>query len=52
MVFPQTFASSPDLVKSLEAPGGIGEPVTSCVMPALTDAIVRDRQAHQEATRR
>jgi DNA-binding winged helix-turn-helix (wHTH) protein len=27
------------LVKSLEAPGGIGEPVTSCVMPALTNAI-------------
>ena len=28
-----------DLVKSLEAPGGIGEPGTSCVMPALTNAI-------------
>jgi isoquinoline 1-oxidoreductase subunit beta len=27
------------LVKSQEAPGGIGEPVTSCVMPALTNAI-------------
>jgi isoquinoline 1-oxidoreductase subunit beta len=27
------------LVKSLEAPGGIGEPGTSCVMPALTNAI-------------
>jgi len=28
-----------DLVKNLEAPGGIGEPGTSCVMPALTNAI-------------
>ena len=28
-----------DLLKSLEAPGGIGEPGTSCVMPALTNAI-------------
>jgi isoquinoline 1-oxidoreductase beta subunit len=27
------------LVKSLESPGGIGEPGTSCVMPALTNAI-------------
>jgi len=27
------------LVKSLEAPGGTGEPGTSCVMPALTNAI-------------
>ncbi|HKA43939.1 MAG TPA: molybdopterin cofactor-binding domain-containing protein, partial [Burkholderiales bacterium] len=27
------------LVKSREAPGGIGEPGTSCVMPALTNAI-------------
>jgi isoquinoline 1-oxidoreductase beta subunit len=27
------------LVKSMEAPGGIGEPGTSCVMPALTSAI-------------
>jgi len=27
------------LVKSLDAPGGIGEPGTSCVMPALTNAI-------------
>jgi CO/xanthine dehydrogenase Mo-binding subunit len=27
------------LVKSTEAPGGIGEPGTSCVMPALTNAI-------------
>jgi isoquinoline 1-oxidoreductase beta subunit len=27
------------LVKSVEAPGGIGEPGTSCVMPALTNAI-------------
>jgi isoquinoline 1-oxidoreductase beta subunit len=27
------------LVNSLEAPGGIGEPGTSCVMPALTNAI-------------
>ena len=27
------------LVKNLEAPGGIGEPGTSCVMPALTNAI-------------
>ena len=27
------------VVKSLEAPGGIGEPGTSCVMPALTNAI-------------
>jgi len=27
------------LVKSLEAPGGIGEPGTSCLMPALTNAI-------------
>jgi len=28
-----------DLVKNLEAPGGIGEPGTSCVMPALTNAV-------------
>ncbi len=28
-----------DLVKSSEAPGGIGEPGTSCVMPALTNAV-------------
>ena len=28
-----------DLVQSREAPGGIGEPGTSCVMPALTNAI-------------
>lgn len=28
-----------DLVQNLEAPGGIGEPGTSCVMPALTNAI-------------
>jgi isoquinoline 1-oxidoreductase subunit beta len=27
------------LVKSAEAPGGIGEPGTSCLMPALTNAI-------------
>jgi isoquinoline 1-oxidoreductase beta subunit len=27
------------LVNSREAPGGIGEPGTSCVMPALTNAI-------------
>jgi isoquinoline 1-oxidoreductase beta subunit len=27
------------LVKSSEAPGGIGEPGTSCVMPALTNAV-------------
>jgi isoquinoline 1-oxidoreductase beta subunit len=27
------------LVKSLDGPGGIGEPGTSCVMPALTNAI-------------
>jgi len=27
------------LVKSMQAPGGIGEPGTSCVMPALTNAI-------------
>jgi isoquinoline 1-oxidoreductase beta subunit len=27
------------LVKTSEAPGGIGEPGTSCVMPALTNAI-------------
>jgi isoquinoline 1-oxidoreductase subunit beta len=27
------------LVKSTEAPGGMGEPGTSCVMPALTNAI-------------
>jgi CO/xanthine dehydrogenase Mo-binding subunit len=27
------------LVKNLEAPGGIGEPGTSCLMPALTNAI-------------
>jgi isoquinoline 1-oxidoreductase subunit beta len=27
------------LVKSTEAPGGIGEPGTSCVMPALTNAV-------------
>jgi isoquinoline 1-oxidoreductase beta subunit len=27
------------LVNSLEAPGGIGEPGTACVMPALTNAI-------------
>jgi isoquinoline 1-oxidoreductase beta subunit len=30
---------SVDLVKNLEAPGGMGEPGTSCVMPALTNAI-------------
>jgi len=28
-----------ELVKSTEAPGGIGEPGTSCLMPALTNAI-------------
>jgi len=28
-----------DLVKSGDPPGGIGEPGTSCVMPALTNAI-------------
>ena len=27
------------LVQSGEAPGGIGEPGTSCLMPALTNAI-------------
>jgi isoquinoline 1-oxidoreductase beta subunit len=27
------------LVQSTEAPGGIGEPGTSCMMPALTNAI-------------
>jgi isoquinoline 1-oxidoreductase beta subunit len=27
------------LVKSAEAPGGVGEPGTSCVMPALTNAV-------------
>ena len=27
------------LVKSAESPGGIGEPGTSCVMPALTNAV-------------
>lgn len=27
------------LLKSMEAPGGIGEPGTSCVMPALTNAV-------------
>jgi len=27
------------LVKNVEAPGGIGEPGTSCVMPALTNAV-------------
>jgi len=27
------------LMKSMQAPGGIGEPGTSCVMPALTNAI-------------
>jgi len=27
------------LVKNLEEPGGIGEPGTSCVMPALTNAV-------------
>jgi isoquinoline 1-oxidoreductase beta subunit len=27
------------LIKSSEAPGGIGEPGTSCVMPALTNAV-------------
>jgi isoquinoline 1-oxidoreductase beta subunit len=27
------------LVKSSEGPGGIGEPGTSCAMPALTNAI-------------
>jgi isoquinoline 1-oxidoreductase beta subunit len=31
------------IVKSLEAPGGIGEPGTSCVMPALTNAIFAAR---------
>ena len=28
-----------DIVKSSERPGGIGDPATSCVMPALTNAI-------------
>jgi isoquinoline 1-oxidoreductase beta subunit len=28
-----------DLVQSAESPGGIGEPGTSCVMPALTNAV-------------
>jgi isoquinoline 1-oxidoreductase beta subunit len=28
-----------ELVKSAEAPGGIGEPGTSCLMPALTNAV-------------
>lgn len=27
------------LIKSSEAPGGIGEPGTSCIMPALTNAV-------------
>jgi isoquinoline 1-oxidoreductase beta subunit len=27
------------LMKSVEAPGGVGEPATSCVMPALTNAV-------------
>jgi len=27
------------LIKSVEAPGGVGEPATSCVMPALTNAV-------------
>ena len=31
------------LIKSAEAPGGIGEPGTSCVMPALTNAIYAAR---------
>ncbi|MFL6664508.1 MAG: molybdopterin cofactor-binding domain-containing protein, partial [Rhizobacter sp.] len=31
------------LVKSAEDPGGIGEPGTSCVMPALTNAVFAAR---------
>jgi len=27
------------LVRNQEAPGGVGEPGTSCVMPALTNAV-------------
>jgi isoquinoline 1-oxidoreductase beta subunit len=27
------------LIESVEAPGGVGEPATSCVMPALTNAV-------------
>jgi hypothetical protein len=27
------------LIESFEAPGGVGEPATSCVMPALTNAV-------------
>jgi isoquinoline 1-oxidoreductase beta subunit len=27
------------LIESAEAPGGVGEPATSCVMPALTNAV-------------
>ena len=41
------------LVKSLEAPGGIGEPGTSCVMPALTNAIyAATRQTDSQAAGR
>jgi isoquinoline 1-oxidoreductase beta subunit len=42
------------LVKSTEAPGGIGEPGTSCVMPALTNAVFacdRDPRAQIARTR-
>jgi isoquinoline 1-oxidoreductase beta subunit len=27
------------LIESAEPPGGIGEPATSCVMPAFTNAV-------------
>jgi hypothetical protein len=42
------------LVKSGEAPGGIGEPGTSCVMPTLTNAIyaASGRRISQAARRR
>ena len=41
------------LVKSAEAPGGIGEPGTPCVMPALTNGGLRGRrQADSQAASR
>jgi isoquinoline 1-oxidoreductase beta subunit len=35
----ETPAIEVHIVNSTEAPGGIGEPGTACVMPALTNAI-------------
>ena len=38
------------LVKNAEAPGGIGEPGTIGIAPAMANAIfARDRQAHPQA---